>query len=450
MPDYAPSRSEAFSNIGAGLLDTYFGRLAKERESADEEKKNEQQLRLQAFHALLTSGNTKVADVPNIMALWAKEAKIHNDPGIQEAIDHMKQAATEQVPYGQEQETAQSRIARMQSGVSAASEQNRPPTPVATSINLRPTVSTVPSEPQVPTSYSPYTPQTEGLTPPAPMATPALRVVPPEPQMYQPTRAAGELSQDEYKDYRQGLAYDARQQSVEKRQLVLRAKMDADAAERADKAAAERRALEEFKQKGRVDLSLKNWEQKKSLLEPAAQAKAEGGRLAYKHSLILKGMNEDAAEIASADYFKTVADTSLAEKQAQINERLARMKHWDNMDAARLMSKNGAAGGLSAGQMREFKANILMLLPEWNQIQKQIANIQTGAGGAYTTEEKALLEQLTARRDELKLQIDNARQEVLKKSASTQSAPSTPGTQQPVRRGVPLGVRDSQGLWSNP
>lgn len=439
MPEAISSIGAGLGHVGAGLLDTYFGGVAKERDKADEDKKYETQLRLQALHTLLASGNTQVADIPNIMALWAKEAKIHKDPGIQEAISHMKQAATQSVPYGPERETTDSQVSRVTSQFAAPQATT---SPMATSINLR----TVPSEPGAPTSasYSPYSAATENLSAPAPVSTPALKVVPPEPQMYQPTRVAGSLTQDELEASRKS-QFDLQHQGA---MLDRQAKLAEAAGDRQSVRDIQRQKDQLDQIRARADESRKTqdrvYENKIKMLEPAMQAHAGLRKAQIAVAITAQNPGMDPAEVdkRAGDMALAEIQVGVAQKQAQIEKSKAEIKHWANIDARALVSKGGAATeGMSAGQARIFRVNTLEIVPELHSVQSQLEKLKTDQallGGQDPAIQQRITE-LTGQQDQLLFRLKTERDKVL---APTQSAPSAPGTRQPSRPAAsdPLGL----------
>lgn len=451
MPDgySAPSRAAALGSIGAGLMDVYFPALKQQRDQDEADKRYEKELQMRALHDLIASGNTTVGDVPKLMKMHADLAGIGKLPGVQEIITNMEQAAQAQVPYGDEQETGQSQVARGQAAMSAANEQNRAPTPIATSIAMRP----VPPEPSAPVTVQPGAPgqptqtilpatyQTDQSVAPT-FTAPALKVVPPEPVMYQPTRTAAGLTQDEYRELREGRIYDARQESMLRRQSQLAE----EAGDRQAKRDADRQLAQITQIRTKAEEARKTqdqlFENKIKMLEPEMKARAglRKAQIAVAIAAQNPGMDPTEVDKRAGDMAFAEIQVGVDAKKAQIEKSKAEIVHWRNQDARALVAKGGAAvAGLTAAEAREFRIRTLELMPDLNSTRSQLQKLQSDLaliGGKDPAIEQRIKD-LSDRQDQLLLQLKTERDNLLnnRQSAPTQSAPS----QQRGTYNVPLG-----------
>lgn len=417
--------------VGEGLAETYFPGLLKDRQEAQAKKDREQAMRLAGLQALLKHDDTKEEDVPEILSSIAKELKAEKE--FDPILQNMRAGMFRQVPSGDKQETAQSRANRMGANLSAANEQNRP----AIDLNVnQPVLHSVPGEP-TPTN-APVSPQILKPTP--------LMVVPPEPDIsYQPTRRYGDLTVTEAEDLRRNQSVIATQKAMLDRQADLARIAGDNAAEKEALRQKSQLELEDRRQKGRIDLANKNYENKKSLLEPAALAKVEGDRLAYKHDLILKGVDPAQAEIMAAERAQGLADIVLEQKKQQIAQSKAVIAHWQRQDANQLLAINkrgegvgGATMGMSAAEARYMNAQLLEVKPALNRAQAELnrlnrvkaatnAGLQPGQSGYDSSFDTQIAAQEKERDDALE-KIRSVRQEILDRRPSATTAPAQPGS----------------------
>lgn len=445
----APSRAAALGSIGAGLLDTYFPALKQEREKTDADKKYEKELQMRALHDMIASGNTTVGDIPRLMKMHADLAGIGKLPGVQEIITNMEQAAQRQVPYGEERQTAQSRVAGIEAQMGSAPST----TPIATSIAMRP----VPPEPGAPVTVQPGAPgqpsrtmsplttyQTD-VNAPASITTPALKVVPPEPVMYQPTQTAATLTQDQLKDIREAQTYDARQESMLKRQSELaEAAGDRQAQREADRQLAQINQIRTRAEEARKTQD-QLFENKVKMLDPEVQAKAKLRVAQIETALTAQNQNPN---VTAEEIHRQAGQMALAEvqigvatKQAQIDKSKAEIQHWKNIDSRALVAKGGAATqGMSAGQARIFRVNTLDILPDLNATRTQLQKLQTDLAllGGKDPAIEGRIKELSDQQDGLLLRLKEERDKILGQVQTSTPATNTPPAQRRGTYNVPL------------
>ena len=463
------------AGLGSGISETYFAGWAQQQRDEKEKKDEELARQLAAYHALLEHSDTPESEIPNILDAQAKLLKAPKE--FYDITAHMRQVMQRQVPYGPEKETTQSITDRMAARGSGIPESTmelpgsvpmRPTIPVKSdgepgtgfdyggaspdiqrSIDLaraddivrqqhrgtmdyRPgidDVTVLPSGRIIPNRATPLSGEAFTVTTPA-----LLPRVPEEPRMYQPTKTYGDLSQGEATDVRKGKLYADQQEEMLRRQLGVQAKVAEAAAERERIRAEGAQKLEEDRQKGRIAVVQKTYEEKGKLLGPAAMAKIEAPRIAYENSLVATGMSAADAKAASYRLFQAQMDVDLANKKQRIEESKARMtrmgvQNQESFERIR-KSKAGLAGafGVSASQKREFDlrtgtlqndlAHTLQLLDD---AYKKAATVPRVGTVWENSPEKAEVERLEAKKVELWGQIDEVRNGLL-----NQGTPSVP------------------------
>lgn len=415
---------QGLASFAAGLIGTLGGGLLEDRQTEQEQKDKELVRQLAAYHALLEHPDTPESEIPNIVDAQAKllKAEKHFAP----ITAQMRAAMKRQVPYGPEKETGQSvndRISAREAGVPESTSE------AANTIQMRPTS----ASPSATVSTAPVSVTNSAVLP----------RVPEEPTMYQPTKEYGTLTQGEAVDARKGQLYADQQEEMLRRQLGVQAKVAEAAAERERIKAEAASKLEENKQKGRIAAIQKTFEEKGKLLGPAAMAKIEAPRVAYENSLIASGMNENDAKAASYRLFQAQMDVDLAGKKQKIEESKARVnrlgiQNQESFERVR-KSKAGLAGafGVSASMKREFdlrtgtlQDDLTHTLQLLDEAYKKGATVSKGPYWEKSSE-KAEIDRLEAKKDELWMDIDSVRNGLLNQGAPT--VPSVPGTQQRAR-----------------
>lgn len=422
--------TQDLARFASGIAKTFFGGMLQDRQTEKEEKDRELVRQLAAYHALLEHPDTPEADIPDILDAQAKLLKGEKD--FAPITAHMREAMKRQVPYGPERETGQSISDRVIARGSGSPEAT---TELATSV------------PQRPTAANP----TGMATASAPMTviTPAvLPRVPEEPQMYQPVREYGTLTQGEALDARKSDIYGRQQEDMMRRQLKIQDQADEGRAERERIRADSARTQEELRQKGRIAVVQKTYEEKGKLLGPAAMAKIEAPRVAYENSLIAGGMNENDAKAASYRLFQAQMDVDLAAKKQKIEESKERMKRmgvqnaesWERIRKSKTTT-DGLYGGMSANAKREFDLRTGTLQNQMTSVLRQLEALyrkRDDEGPDAVRQET--IDALENQKADLWVNIDAVRNEMLTRQAP--SVPGVPGTQRtPARVGKdPLGL----------
>lgn len=450
MPDLA--------SFAAGLIGTLGGGLLEDRQTEQAKKDQELVRQLAAYHALLEHPDTPESEIPNIVDAQAKllKAEKHFAP----ITAKMREAMRRQVPYGPEKESAQSindRISANSSGIPETTME------LPGTIAMRPTNSgavplgggqprTAPdtavplggNQPRTPSDAVPLGGGSFAVTTPA-----LLPRVPDEPTMYQPTVERSTLTQSEWNDSRKARLYAEQQETMARRQLKIQDDAQEAAAERERARAEAALKLEENKQKGRIAVVQRTYEEKGKLLGPAAMAKIEAPRVAYENSLIAGGMNENEAKAASYRLFQAQMDVDLQAKKQKIEESKARVnrigiQNTESFERVR-KSKAGLAGafGVSASMKREFDLRTGTLQDDLTHTLQLLDDAYKKAAGVpkvgtiwENSPEKREIDRLEAKKDELWLGIDEVRNGLL-----NQGAPSVPGAPASVRpKSDPLGL----------
>lgn len=406
---------QGLASFAAGLIGTLGGGLLEDRQTEQKKKDEELVRQLAAYHALLEHPDTPESEIPNIVDAQAKllKAEKHFAP----ITAQMRAAMKRQVPYGPEQETAQSTVNRSAadaSGVQGSTSE------AANTMQMRP----VAGVPTAPVSTAPVSVETSAVLP----------RVPEEPSMYQPTREYGTLTQGEAQDARKGELYANQQEEMTKRLLKVQGQAQDAAAEKERIRAEKAKELEDVKQKGRIAAIQKTFEEKTKILGPAQAAKIDAERIAYKNSLVATGMSDHDATTASYNLFRAQVDTDLANKKQKIEESKERVKRMgiQNVESFERVrkSKAGLAGafGVSASMKREFdlrtgtlQDDLTHTLQLLDEAYKKAAGVSKGPYWEKSSE-KAEIDRLEAKKDELWLGIDSVRNGLL-----NQSAPSVPG-----------------------
>lgn len=414
--------AQGLAAFASGVTGSLFGGLLKDRQDQQERKDKELAMQLAAYHSLLEHPDTPESSIPDILDAQANLLKV--GPQFKGVTDHMRQAMQQQIPSGPERETAQSGVNR----TVATSTAVAPTTDtLATGLNLRPTNATPTSPGTVPMSPD-AAPQT--------ITTPALSAVPPEPQMYQPTKSYGEMTQGEASDYKKNAAYSQNQEAVLRRQLKLQDEAAANRADAEEIKAKGRKAEETLKQEGRIKLETEKYNNRKALLPIAEQAKMEGPRLLYKHTLMTGAnpMNDADAEVASLQWARSQADAALGLKQSQIETNKARAKNFEALTAkdveqVKIMKGRGTGigEGVPVASMREFNLRTGTLRQQLSGAIRELATAKAATSGQPTPAESANIALLEASKNELIAQVDDVREEILARSAQGTRVPSVPG-----------------------
>lgn len=329
---------QQLAQFASGLTGSLFGGIFQDRQAKQDKEDKDLARQLAAYHALLEHPDTPESEIPNILDAQAELLKV--GPKFKGVTDHMRQAMQQQVPNGPERETAQSGANRT----------------VATSTAIQPTTDTLATglNPR-PTNATPTSPGTVPMLPdaaPQTITTPALSVVPPEPQMYQPTKAYGEMTQGEAADFRKSQTYIAQQKAMLDRQSEL-ARINGDHAEEmAAQRAKANLELQEQKNAGRIAAVEKTYEEKKKALGPydtAAAAAADKQRLALELQLRAGGMDPTEAKERSGAILSSNMEAILDQHKAKAERDRAEIGHWRAIDPARILA---AGSPVTAGLTR--------------------------------------------------------------------------------------------------
>jgi hypothetical protein len=432
MPDgytVTSPHGQALSGIAGGLMDTFFSGLAKQKDDEKADKEAQQKLQLVAIRNLIDNPNTKVGDIPTLMQMHADIAGIGKDPHLAQILQGMKQSATAQVPYGPEQETTDSQVSRLTSQFTAPQATTDT---LATTPTVRPPqpLLTVPGEPAPVTAAPPSSPPSSAQ--PLTVSTPALKVVPPEPQMFQPTRVAGDLTQDDLEQNRKSQFDLQHQMAMLKRESEL-ADQRGDRQTQRD-VAREMGRLKDIEARGKESRKTQDqlFDNKLKMLEPEMQAHAGLRKAQIAVAITAQNPGMDPAEVdkRAGDMAFAEIQVGVAQKQAQIEKSKAEITHWKNIDAMKLVSKGGdAVSGMSAGQARLFRLNTLELMPELNSTRNQLEKLKSDQalmGGQDPAIQQRITE-LSDQQDKLLLRLKEERDKVLSTIKSSPStAPATP------------------------
>lgn len=436
-------------HLAIGINESFFSGLTRERRDEQDQKDKEQARRLAGLQLLLKDPGTTEDGVVDTLEQIAKESGIHKEPLVRHVIDNMRSGMSRQVSSGPAEIRT---VDRPQFGIA-------PPVQAPQGLQVpERKLMAVPEEPTMNTGVAAVAAQPTAAAPDLlglQRQSSVLTTVPTE-ETYQPTRRYGDLTQAEAEDLRGNTKIIAQQKAMLDRQAELARIAGDEAAEkdaRRQKSAIE---LEETKQKGRIDLASRNYENKKALLEPAAQAKVEGERLAYRKSLILQGRDPVEAEVLAAQHAQGLADITLEAKKQQIAQSKASIEHWKRQDANQLLAINkrgegigGATAGMSASEARYLRAQTMEVVPDLNDARKQLDSLyrlRTAVNGTlkpgaanYDTSYDAQIAAQESRRDAALEKINGARQEILGQRQATSSVPSQPGTSKPPAGRKPLG-----------
>jgi hypothetical protein len=352
-------------------METYFGGLLREQKTEREQKDADQARQLAAFHALLQHPDTPESEVPNILDSVAKMIKVDKD--FAPVTAHMREGMKRRVPSGPEQETGQSRFNRMKERSSA---------------------------------------EGMGLVPDLPAQ-----------EMYQPTAEYGSLTQAQAADSRNLSMYEA-QQGIQTRKMLEQQAAMTDRAIQVE-------SQKEIARQARLETEYKL---KRDLLEPKERLAADKQRNQYEQSLLAQlghapSEEEKAwARAKSGEMVINLADAMLGQKaaaaeasRATAKNRLAQIKHWNNQDAHAIRMES--ITGLSAASARQFNMQTREVWPELSRVKSEILQLQKFKAtiGPADTRYDAQLQDLEQRRDELQLQIKDARD-----ALQSSSVPSSP------------------------
>lgn len=421
------------ASFASGITGSFFGGLLEDRQNEQKRKDEELARQLAAYHALLEHPDTPESEIPNILDAQARLLKAEKD--FAPITAHMREAMKRQVPYGPERETAGSindRVSANNSGVPEMDVQ------LPGSVAMRPTAANPGGTPS-------------GEAAMTVTRSAVLPTVPPEPDMYQPTREYGSLSQGEATDIRKGNLYADQQTEMTRRILATQAQAAETAANRERIRAEGARKLEEDKQKGRVALVRTTYEEKTKMLPVAAQAKTESERLLYRNSLIATGMNKHDADVASFQLFRSQVDTQLAERKQKVEESKARMvrfgvqnaESWERIRKSK--TATGLLGGMSSNAQREFGLRTGTLQAEMASVLRQLEVLykkrdDEGPERPDVHPRQDAIDALEAQKADLWTNIDAVRNDLLNRSVP--SVPGMPGASRtPARQGKdPLGL----------
>lgn len=358
MP-YDPTAGSGFKGVGLGLLETYFGNVAQERQKQDRQKDSDLARQLAAYHALAEHKDTLESDIPGILDASAKLLKIEKE--FAPITQHMREGMKRRVP----------------TGPAGSSEMPVLPTPQGATEALG----------QAPDNSQPYSIDTR------------------------PTREYGELSQGEAQDYRH-------QQAFENQQTILIDKQR----QQQEAMTARALAVESQKALTKAAQLETEYKLKRDLLEPKERLAADKQRSGYEQALLaqLGGSPTDeqrawarqkAGEmvITGVDAVVAQRNASAEASRATAENRKAQIKHWNNQDAHAIRME--ATAGMSAASLREFNANTREVWPELSRVKSEIIRLQTlkSALGAGNTTFDSQLQSLEEKRDGLQLRIDDAR-----------------------------------------
>ncbi len=332
------------ASLGNRISKTYFGGLAEQRQEEQATKDKDLAYQLAALHALMDHPDTPEGSIPDIIDMQGKLLKAPKE--FQQVTQRMREAIQHhgQVPSGPEQETTQSRVNRL----------------AASSASTVPTVDTSSDQPV----YHPVT--TPGYTPPAPVApvtttTPSLAVVPPAPMMFQPTKAYGDMTQGEVKDYRENRSYIQKQQAMLDRQQELANDAGDRATAKQLQGQKDELARIEARNVGRLKVVDETYAQKKKALggyDSQAAANADKQRLALELDYRGKGMDPDEAKQKAGEVMSANMEAILGQHLARAARDRAEVAHWRSGDIHRDRLDNvvggPAVGGLSPNEIKQF------------------------------------------------------------------------------------------------
>lgn len=445
------------SALGSGISETFFGHLAEQRQVEQEKKDKELARQLAAYHALMEHQDTPINEIPNIMDAQAKLLKAPKE--FYKVTEHMRQAIQQHglVPNGPEQER-QIPTPQVHFQLPTQGEDVPIPAPQARLNNPDPSFYLKPQG--APGTEDPgFAMQPAGFVAPRSPAPQTFQdvvpMVPAEPTTvsYQPTKSYGEMSQGEAEDFRKSQSYITQQKAMLDRQSQLAEEVGNRAAERdvaRQKAALE---LQEKRNAGRMAQIDETFAQKKKALgqyDTAAAAAADKQRLALEMQLRAGGMDAQEAKERSGAVLASNMEAILDQHKAKAERDRAEVKHWSNTDSVRLVGKGGAAtAGMSAGQARTFRANVVEVLPELNSVRSQLATLKTLRAQANGTQQgtkkpgddgydagyDAPIEALEKQHTDLLVRINDERKKVLASSPNVSRVPGAP-SQTPTLEGA--------------
>lgn len=437
-------------DVAAGINESFFGGLIKERQDEKTAKDQEQARRLAGLHLLLQDPNTTEAAIPDILEQIAKDSGIHKEPLVQHTLQSMRAGMQRQVPYGQEEKRT---VVQHQLGTEAPRSVSQgvqvpqrqlmmvPPEPTRTG------VATVAAQPDAGTS------DLLGLD----RQKATLSAVPRE-EMYQPTKAYGELTQAEAEDLRKSQSFISQQKAMLDRQSQL-------AEELGDRQAVrdiqrQKDQLEQIEKKAEESRKTQSalFENKIKMLEPEMQVKARLRVTQIAASLDPKIPYEDRLQQAR-DMAHAEIEVGLEQKKQQIAQSKAAVEHWKRQDANQLLAINkrgegvgGATLGMSASEARYMNAQLLEVKPTLNRAQAELnrlyrikaatnAGLQPGSPN-YDTSYDAQIAAQEKERDDALEKIRSVRQEVLdRRQTTTPTVPPQPGSQRSAKPASdPLGL----------
>lgn len=411
---------QGLANFASGLIGTLGGGLLEDRQTEQKKKDEELVRQLAAYHALLDHPDTLESDVPGIHDAVGNLLKAPKE--WYQITDHMRQAMARKVPDGPERETAASindRISARTSGVPESASE------AVSSIPMRPTAAS-PNGATVTTA-------------PVLVTTPAvLPTVPPEPQLYQPTRQYGDFTLGESKSYRENQDYIVRQRArLEREQQLADAAAIAAQKRLDDQQAAREREIGLRGEQARKT-NEENWKKKVDFLEPQLRAKA-GLRVAEVAATLDPSLPFEERQRLARERVGEEIQLGIEQKKARIATAKAQMERVGVLNQKTFedikKSKAGVAGvfGVSPAAMREYNLRTKRVQEEYSHTLglldsalKKAATVSKSALNGKVWEnstEKAEVDRLEAKKSELWSQLDDVANALL----TPRVAPQVPG-----------------------